>query len=121
MSARWVLLLIVPVVAVSGCATLPSGPSVMVLPGPGKTLEQFQADDTFCRQWAWQQAAKTVAGEMYGSIVQWRYDMPYQQCMYAKGHQIPGAPALNAIPPPPATTLPSPPTTGGPAPPPQAR
>jgi hypothetical protein len=33
-----------------GCATVPSGPSVMVLPGTGKSLEQFQADDLVCRQ-----------------------------------------------------------------------
>jgi outer membrane lipoprotein SlyB len=39
----------------SGCATLPTGPSVRVLPGPGKTFEQFQADDAVCRQWAEQQ------------------------------------------------------------------
>ena len=121
MSMKWVLFF-VAVLALGGCAGVPSGPSVMVLPGPGKTLEQFQADDTFCRQWAAQQAAKTTAGDMYGSINQWQYDMPYQQCMYTKGHQIPGAPALNAIPPPPrqpppATSAPPPPS-GGPAPPP---
>jgi Glycine-zipper domain len=48
-------------VAVSGllltaCATVPSGPSVMVLPGTGKTFEQFQVDDGACRQWALQQS-----------------------------------------------------------------
>jgi hypothetical protein len=26
-----------------------SGPHVMVLPGEGKTLDQFHGDDTFCR------------------------------------------------------------------------
>jgi hypothetical protein len=40
---------------VSGCATIPTGPSVRVLPAPGKTFEQFQADDAVCRQWANQQ------------------------------------------------------------------
>ena len=35
-----------------GCATLPTGPSVRVLPAPGKSFEQFQADDAVCRQWA---------------------------------------------------------------------
>jgi hypothetical protein len=35
-----------------GCATLPTGPSVTVLPAPGKPFEQFQADDAICRQWA---------------------------------------------------------------------
>jgi hypothetical protein len=38
--------------AMAGCATLPSGPSVRVLPGKGKTFEQFQVDDSVCRQWA---------------------------------------------------------------------
>lgn len=38
----------------SGCATIPNGPSVRVLPGEGKTFEEFQADDAVCRQWAGQ-------------------------------------------------------------------
>ncbi len=38
-----------------GCATIPTGPSVMVLPGPGKPFEVFQSDDGVCRQWAAQQ------------------------------------------------------------------
>ncbi len=42
-------------VTVAGCATVPRGPSVMALPGSGKTFEQFQADDINCRQWAAQQ------------------------------------------------------------------
>jgi hypothetical protein len=37
------------VLLVSGCATVPSGPSVMVMPGSGKTFEQFQYDDVACR------------------------------------------------------------------------
>lgn len=40
---------------VSGCATIPTGPSVQVLPAPGKPFEQFMADDAVCRQWAGQQ------------------------------------------------------------------
>ena len=35
---------------IGGCASTPTGPSVMVLPGPGKTMDQFQADDGHCRQ-----------------------------------------------------------------------
>jgi hypothetical protein len=38
--------------ALAGCATLPTGPSVRVLPAPGKSFEQFQVDDSICRQWA---------------------------------------------------------------------
>lgn len=41
--------------ALSGCATLPSGPSVMVLPTPGKPFELFQSEDAVCRRWAEQQ------------------------------------------------------------------
>lgn len=50
--------LVIAVVA-SGCATVPSGPSVMVLPGSGKNFEQFQMDDGACRQWASQQTGST--------------------------------------------------------------
>lgn len=42
----------IAVFALSGCATIPDGPSVRVLPGPGKSFEQFQAEDAICRQWA---------------------------------------------------------------------
>lgn len=44
------ILLIIGMLA-TGCATMPSGPSVMVLPGTGKRFEQFQDDDFVCRQW----------------------------------------------------------------------
>ena len=42
-----------------GCATMPTGPSVTVLPTPGKPFEVFQADDVVCRQWASQQIGQT--------------------------------------------------------------
>lgn len=38
--------------ALGGCATLPSGPSILVLPGTGKSFDQFQADNAVCRQFA---------------------------------------------------------------------
>jgi outer membrane lipoprotein SlyB len=40
----------------SGCATIPPGPSVLVMPGQGKSFETFQADDFTCRDWAKVQA-----------------------------------------------------------------
>jgi len=43
----------------AGCATLPSGPSVMVLPGNGKDFDSFRYDDGVCRQWADQQLGTT--------------------------------------------------------------
>ena len=45
-------LIILAVITVSGCATMPPGPSVTVMPGPGKPFEVFQMDDSACRQWA---------------------------------------------------------------------
>jgi Glycine-zipper domain len=164
---------------VSGCATIPTGPSVMVLPGTGKAFEQFQVDDTSCRQWALQQCGmapgdaatssgvtSAVVGTVLGaglgaaigaaagnpalgaavgagaglfggsvigadaaiasgSAVQYRYDVAYKQCMYAKGNQIPVAARMvrgarpayatsATVPPPP----PPPPTYAPPPPPP---
>jgi outer membrane lipoprotein SlyB len=34
------------------CVTVPQGPSLMALPGSGKTFDQFKADDFECRQFA---------------------------------------------------------------------
>jgi len=138
------LLLFLVILLFSGCATFPSGPSVLVLPTPGKPFDVFQADDANCRAWASQQiglspqqgynqntatgaivgtaigaglgaaigaatgnpgagaaigagsglVTGTVAGagsgQAYGYEAQRRYDIAYQQCMYAKGNQIPG-------------------------------
>jgi outer membrane lipoprotein SlyB len=36
----------------TACATVPNGPSVMALPGSGKTNAQFRSDDGYCRQFA---------------------------------------------------------------------
>ncbi|SDH08160.1 Glycine-zipper containing OmpA-like membrane domain-containing protein [Propionivibrio dicarboxylicus] len=36
----------------AGCATVPTGPSIMALPGSGKTFDQFRGDDAECRQYA---------------------------------------------------------------------
>ncbi|MDT8364670.1 MAG: glycine zipper family protein [Nitrosomonas sp.] len=42
-------------VVLVGCVHVPSGPSVMVLPGNGKNFDQFRSDDFMCRQFASQQ------------------------------------------------------------------
>lgn len=42
-------------IALVGCVHIPSGPSVMVLPGNGKNFDQFRNDDFMCRQFASQQ------------------------------------------------------------------
>ena len=166
-------LLLVPACAcallLSACATVPpSGPSVTVLPGSGKSFDQFRFDDHECRQYANSQlggataeeastdsgvksaAIGTAIGAVAGGLIggrhgaavgagtglivgssagagaaggsartmQQRYDIGYQQCMYAKGHQVPVAgrfeqprrqPAYSTPPPPPPGTPPPPP------------
>lgn len=38
-----------------GCASVPTAPNVMALPGTGRTFDEFRADDTYCRDYAYQQ------------------------------------------------------------------
>ena len=59
MKAKALALPVVAIMLLTACATVPSGPSVMVLPGQGKPFDQFQADDYSCRQWAQQQTGAT--------------------------------------------------------------
>jgi hypothetical protein len=173
-------LYLIPIAFLAGCASVPSGPGVMVLPGSGKNFDQFRFDDYECRQYASSQiggntpdqaatdsgvksalvgaAVGTVAGAALGGgrgavagagigtaggalagtgaanrssyTLQQRYDMGYQQCMYAKGHQIPMAgrydrtsrPAASPSAPSPSSrpSAPPPPPPGTPPPPPPA-
>ncbi len=46
------IVLFLAAVALVGCATMPTGPSVMVLPEQGKPFEVFQSEDLVCRDWA---------------------------------------------------------------------
>src|SRR5690242_17501798 len=65
-------------VVVTGCATVPTGPSIMVLPGSGKTFEMFQGDVAVCRQWAADQTGVSmkeastkpvISGAAIGTVV----------------------------------------------------
>ncbi|SAL76314.1 hypothetical protein AWB71_05217 [Caballeronia peredens] len=49
------LALLLAALGLSACTVMPTGPSVMALPGTGKTFDQFRADDGNCRQYANQQ------------------------------------------------------------------
>ena len=176
------LVLFIAVAALSACATMPTGPSVMVLPGPGKPFDVFQYEDQQCRNWAERQTGKNpseianqnlVNGAAIGTLVgaglgaaigsasgnagagagigaasgliggaavasgpasaaswglQRRYDIAYEQCMYAKGNIIPGVvrtqPQASPAPPPPPPPgykpePPPPPPADASAPPPQ--
>lgn len=46
---------------VAGCATVPTGPSVMSLPGTGKSFDQFRIDDSDCRGYAYNQVGGATA------------------------------------------------------------
>jgi hypothetical protein len=55
MKWNYFILVFFSLMVIGGCATMPTGPTVMVLPGPGKPFEVFQAEESQCRQWALQQ------------------------------------------------------------------
>jgi hypothetical protein len=94
------------------CATLPSGPSVLALPGTGKNFDQFQTDAVACKQFAYAQVGGRTPTSAYEA--QQRYDMSYIQCMYAKGHRVPVSGQFvdktrqECYPPPPPNTPPPP-------------
>ena len=179
MSPSFKPLLIVVALGLAGCVSMPNGPSVAVLPGTGKSFDQFRYDDGGCRQFAYDQiggqtatraqensaVASAVVGTAVGALAgaafggssgaavgagvgllggsvagsgtayasgyeaQRRYDIAYQQCMYAKGHRVPvagraapAAPATAYTPPPPptASAYTPPPPPGAPPPPPRS-
>ncbi len=68
MKLKGIFLSLFALVVVSGCATIPTGPSVMVWPAPGKPFEVFQSDDALCRQWASQQVG-AKPGESAGQTL----------------------------------------------------
>ncbi len=45
-------LLIIPLALITGCASLPTGPRVAVMPAPGKPLDLFTMEDRQCRNYA---------------------------------------------------------------------
>lgn len=44
----------------AGCVSMPSGPSALVLPGNGKSFDQFRADDFSCRGYAQTQVGSSA-------------------------------------------------------------
>ena len=51
------------VVLLAACATFPSGPGVLVLPGSTKSFYDFRADDGVCRQFANEQIGGTAPSQ----------------------------------------------------------
>jgi hypothetical protein len=65
----------------TACSSAAYGPSVLVLPGSGKTFEQFRFDEQECRGYAQPSDQDSAA--------QQQFDRRFVQCMYAKGHKVP--------------------------------
>jgi hypothetical protein len=75
---RKIIFLVLSLIVIGGCATVPTGPSVMVLPSTDKPFEVFMEDDAICRQWAAQQIGlsaqetvdkNTVSSAVVGTII----------------------------------------------------
>ncbi|SAK44859.1 hypothetical protein AWB81_00329 [Caballeronia arationis] len=61
--ARSTIALLATLTCVSACTVLPTTPSVMALPGTGKTFDQFRADDGACREFAYHQVGGVTADQ----------------------------------------------------------
>lgn len=87
----------------AACASLPSGPSFMALPGSGKNFNQFRIDDNQCRKFAHERVNSASPEKFSEQVNQQRYDMSYVQCMYKKDHRVPvlgqftNDPTINSI------------------------
>lgn len=72
MKAKLVSALALVAAGLAGCASVPTGPTVAVMPAPGKPFEVFQTDDFVCRQYAASAAGTTSnqasANNMAGSM-----------------------------------------------------
>lgn len=89
-------------VLLAGCVSVPKRPAVAVLPGAGKTFEQFREDDAVCRRHARYQVRATsergAAGSVARDAMQGRYDLSYVQCMSVRGNQVPPPPGTSSSP-----------------------
>lgn len=43
------------IASLAACASIPTGPSMMALPGSGRSFDEFRYDDYYCRQFAYEQ------------------------------------------------------------------
>lgn len=48
---------------ITACTTMPTGPTVMVLPGASKSFDQFRADDRVCRNYAFESVGGITASQ----------------------------------------------------------
>ena len=102
MGVRWGMLLL-GLGSLSACTVVPTGPSVLVLPAVGKSMDVFQAEEGECRSYGRQQLGGASEQAASTRQLQVQYDRAYVQCMYAKGNVVPGvvvAPGPSGAPPP---------------------
>ena len=102
MSVRWGMLLL-GLGLLSACTVVPTGPSVLVLPAVGKSMDVFQGEEGACRAYARQQLGSAPEQAASTRQLQAQYNRAYVQCMYAKGNVVPGvvvAPGASVAPPP---------------------
>jgi Glycine-zipper domain len=62
-SAKRYAIIALPLAMLAACASVPTGPSVMALPGTGKSFDQFRYDDVDCRLYAQNQLGGTTADQ----------------------------------------------------------
>jgi hypothetical protein len=108
MGVRWGILLL-GLGILSACTVVPTGPSVLVLPAVGKSMDVFQEEEGACRAYAQQQLGGAPEQGTSTRLLQVQYDRAYVQCMYAKGNVVPGgvvAPRASVSPPPLGTPSP---------------
>jgi hypothetical protein len=60
---RSAFVLLASLTCVSACTIAPTAPSVMALPGTGRTFDQFRIDDGSCRQFASGQVGGVLANQ----------------------------------------------------------
>lgn len=63
MSKRFRILPLLAFPLLSACVYMPTGPSMLVLPGTGKSFDQFRTDDYNCRQFALGQLGGITPGQ----------------------------------------------------------
>ncbi|HEX7641367.1 MAG TPA: YMGG-like glycine zipper-containing protein [Burkholderiaceae bacterium] len=60
MSSHHAIATLATALLLGACASTPTGPNIAVMPGAGKSFEQFNVDDAVCRQYA--------AGRLGGAV-----------------------------------------------------
>jgi hypothetical protein len=63
MNSRFRLSVAAVTLALTACVSTPTGPSVMALPGSGKSFDQFRLDEMDCRQYSSAQVGGATAND----------------------------------------------------------